>query len=65
MHVKTGIFDPTVWSCGVVPTNLDDVIISSTHIITMPDNYTGQANNLENNGNLIFGQNAALNLTGQ
>lgn len=57
--------DPTVWSCGVVPTNLDDVIISPTHIITMPDSYTGQANNLENNGNLIFGQNATLNLTGQ
>jgi alpha-tubulin suppressor-like RCC1 family protein len=57
--------DPTVWSCGVVPTNLDDVIIVSGHEITIPDNYTGQANNIENNGNLILGQNAVLNLRGQ
>ncbi len=57
--------DPTVWSFGVLPTNFDDVIIASGHNIIIPDNYTGQISNLLNNGNLIFGQNAALNLTGQ
>jgi hypothetical protein len=64
--IKSGNWDNSeIWSCDKIPSILDDVIISPTHIITMPDNYTGQAKNLQNNGNLIFGQNAVLNLTGQ
>lgn len=64
--VNTGNWnDPNSWICGQVPNSQKNVKIASGHTITLPDNFTGNANNLENNGNIIFGQNSFLNLTGQ
>ncbi|MES2797484.1 MAG: fibronectin type III domain-containing protein [Bacteroidota bacterium] len=56
LSVKSGSWiDPTVWSCGRIPTNLDEVIINPTHVITIDENLIGIAKNLVNCGELKFG----------
>jgi hypothetical protein len=59
--VKTGLWtDPTVWSCGHVPASADEIVISTGHTITISENLTANAKNLENNGTLLFGVGARL-----
>ena len=52
--------DPTVWSCGRIPTIYDEIIITGGHNIKIGDNIIGNAKKLENNGTLEFGINANL-----
>ena len=49
------------WSCGTIPTVVEDVLINKTHIVTLPNGYTGFLKNLENNGSVIQGANSRLN----
>jgi CHRD domain len=58
---KTGNWnDLTVWSCGQVPTIFNYVTISSTHIVTIPDNIVANAKNIELIGELKKGVNSNL-----
>jgi hypothetical protein len=52
--------NPTVWSCGRIPTSLDDIIISEGHSISVDQNVIGNAKNLTNNGQITFGIGANL-----
>ena len=64
--IKSGQWiDPTTWSCGRIPTNLDDIIINPNHKITIGDNEIGNAKNIQNNGELLFGTGANLILNPQ
>ncbi|MES2795317.1 MAG: fibronectin type III domain-containing protein [Bacteroidota bacterium] len=54
--IQTGQWnDPTTWSCGRVPTDLDEIIINAGHTVTIGENITANGKNLENNGTLILG----------
>jgi trimeric autotransporter adhesin len=52
--------DATMWSCGTVPTILEDVLINKGHTISIPNNYTGFVKDLQLNGVLQYGNNALL-----
>lgn len=42
--IKSGLWnDPSVWFCGRIPTENDDVIIKSPHTVTVPVGYTAKA----------------------
>ncbi|MBD2704895.1 PKD domain-containing protein [Spirosoma sp. BT702] len=60
---KEGLWnDPTVWTCGRVPTNIDAVTLG--HLVTMPSNYTGQALTVQytNSGRLVLNDGGKLKL---
>ena len=48
------------WSCGTIPTVVEDVLINKTHIVNLPNGYMGFLKNLENNGSIIQGANSRL-----
>ncbi len=52
--------DATMWSCGTVPTISEDILINKGHTISIPNNYTGFARDLQLNGILQYGNNALL-----
>jgi hypothetical protein len=52
--------EPTTWSCGRVPSSLDDILINNGHIITIGENLIGNCKNIENNGELEFGTNSTI-----
>lgn len=52
--------DATMWSCGIVPTVLEDALINKGHTISIPNNYTGFVKDLQLNGVLQYGNNALL-----
>ena len=52
--------DATMWSCGTVPTISEDILINKGHTISIPNNYTGFAKDLQLNGILQYGTNSLL-----
>jgi hypothetical protein len=53
--LRTGNWtDATVWSCQRVPTASDPVLISSTHVITLPAAAISTAQTIHKQGRLIF-----------
>jgi len=48
------------WSCGTIPTVVEDILINKTHTVSLPNNYTGFLRKLEMNGNIVQGTNAKL-----
>ena len=57
--------DPTIWSCGRVPNEFDDIFILENHIITIDNNYLARAKKIINQGDLKFGIDANLELNSQ
>ncbi len=54
--IKTGSWnDPTVWSCNRIPTVLDSITISFSHIITIPDNYIAKLKDVILSGEIKMG----------
>ncbi len=53
---------PSTWSCGHVPSSLDDILINNGHTITIGENLIGNCKNIENNGNLVFGVGSEIKL---
>ncbi len=53
---------PAIWSCGSIPTVLDDVRIDQMHNVTMPTGYTATAKSLELQGSLQYSSNAWLKM---
>ncbi|GHB85816.1 YCF48-related protein [Persicitalea jodogahamensis] len=53
---------PVVWSCGTVPTALDDVRINNGHTITLPFGYSAKAKSVELRGQLQYNTNAGLQM---
>jgi CHRD domain len=54
--VKSGNWtDPAVWTFNEIPTSLDKVIVSSGHIVLIPDNLVVNVKNIEINGELKCG----------
>ncbi len=61
--VKSGNWnDPSVWSCGVLPTASDLVRISQGHTVSLPATYTADAMTVELLGTIQYGANAVLQL---
>jgi len=52
--------DATMWSCGTVPIISEDILINKGHTVSIPNNYTGFARDLQLNGILQYGNNALL-----
>ncbi|MPR35513.1 CotH kinase family protein [Salmonirosea aquatica] len=50
------------WSCGTIPTSLDEVVIAADHVIVIPDETTAKALKirLETNAQITQGLNASL-----
>ncbi|MES2795943.1 MAG: CHRD domain-containing protein [Bacteroidota bacterium] len=58
---KTGNWnDPSVWSCNIVPTGLENVKILSGHVVSTPASYVAYAKNIEINGELKKGSGSNL-----
>ncbi len=54
ISIKSGNWNqPSTWSCGQIPTSLNDATIENGHIITVPNNYQGQVKKLRLKGMLI------------
>ncbi len=61
--IASGNWDsPYVWSCGVVPTALDDVRINVEHTITLPVGYSAKAKNVELRGQIQYNTTAGLQM---
>jgi hypothetical protein len=61
ISLKSGQWnDPTTWSCGRIPTTLDEILINNGHSVTIGNNLNANAKNITNNGEIIFGENAFL-----
>ncbi|MPR37082.1 M12 family metallo-peptidase [Salmonirosea aquatica] len=51
--VKSGYWDdPLIWSCGTLPTAVDEVKINPGHYITLPGNYTSLTRGLDLQGTI-------------
>ena len=50
------------WSCGTVPTSLDEVVVDPNHVITIPDGTTARASkvSLQTNAQIVQGIQASL-----
>ncbi|MPR34329.1 hypothetical protein [Salmonirosea aquatica] len=53
---------PAVWSCGTIPTTLDDVRINSEHTITLPAGYSAASKSIELMGKIQQDANTHLRL---
>lgn len=61
--VKSGYWDdPLVWSCGTLPTPLDQVKINAGHYVTLPTGSTGYAGSIDLHGVIQPGQNSTLRI---
>ena len=53
---------PYVWSCGLVPTVLDDVRINAEHVVTLPGGYAAEAKSVDLRGQIQYNANASLRM---
>ncbi|WP_373511061.1 YCF48-related protein [Persicitalea sp.] len=53
---------PYVWSCGTIPTALDDVRINAEHIVTLPGSYSAKAKSVDLRGQIQYSTNAGLQM---
>ena len=61
ISTKSGLWnDPSVWLNNKIPSEISNVKINSTHIISIPANYSAKAKNLELIGKLLFEENGVL-----
>ncbi len=61
--LNSGNWDtPSVWSCGLVPTILDNVRINVEHTITLPDDYAAKAKSVDLRGQIQYNANANLQM---
>lgn len=61
--VKSGFWDdPLVWSCGTLPTPLDQVKINAGHYVTLPTGSTSHAGSVDLHGVIQPGQNSTLRI---
>ena len=52
----------STWNCACVPENLDKVVVMPGHSVTLPDNYTAHALELQQEGTLQNSANSVLRL---
>ncbi|TDB67565.1 WD40/YVTN/BNR-like repeat-containing protein [Arundinibacter roseus] len=61
--ISSGYWDiPEVWSCGTIPTAMDDVHISSGHIITLPQDFSAQAKSIDIQGEIEADLNSGIQI---
>ncbi len=61
--IQSGLWtNPSIWSCGAVPTSTNVTTISAGHIVTIPSSTSAFVRNLLNYGTLGYGQNASLRI---
>jgi hypothetical protein len=61
--VKSGYWnDPLVWSCGTLPTALEQVKINAGHYVTLPTGSTGHAGSVDLHGVIQPGPNSTLRI---
>lgn len=52
--------DLSTWSCGTIPTSIDEITINTGHIVTIPDNYSSMIKKLILKGSLLHGINSKI-----
>ena len=61
--IQSGLWtNPSIWSCGSVPTSSNITTISAGHIIAIPASTNAFVRNLLNYGTLTYGNNASLRI---
>jgi sugar lactone lactonase YvrE len=61
--IKTGVWNnPSVWTCGRVPSTLDNVKVNNLHTVSLPASSTYFIKSINNVGNVLFNSQSNLRI---